>query len=89
MYAVLAGAVSLEAAGGPPVTAGPGDTVGVHETLAGAAVESRAVVTANGRALRIDGEELFDLLGQRPALLQQLFGALFRRPRASEEVAAT
>jgi hypothetical protein len=36
------------------------------------------VVLAGGRALRIDGEELFDLLGQRPALLQQLFAALFR-----------
>ena len=30
-----------------------------------------------GVALRIDREELFDLLAHRPDLLQQLFSALF------------
>jgi hypothetical protein len=41
------------------------------------------VVLTRGRVLRIDGEDLFDLLGQRPSLLQELFSALFRARRAA------
>ena len=58
--------------------------VGVYETLAGAAIGRRAVVASAGRALRIEREELFELLGQRPELLQQLFGALFRAPAETD-----
>ena len=60
----------------------PGDAVGLYETLAGTARGAvgrdpfRLVVEETGAALRIDREELFDLIGQRPALLQQLFAAL-------------
>jgi hypothetical protein len=36
------------------------------------------VVTA-GVALRIVREELFDVLGERPELLRQMFAAMFRR----------
>ena len=79
VLAVLAGRISLEsAAGEPPITIEAGDVVGVYETLAGAASGRRAVVVGAGRSLRIEREELFELLGQRPELLQQLFGALFR-----------
>jgi CRP-like cAMP-binding protein len=88
IYAVLAGVLTLEsAADSGKVVAGPGDVVGFYETLAGVPLDRRATVTQGGRALRIDREELFDLLGQRPALLQQLFGALFRSP-APEPMAA-
>ena len=41
-----------------------------------------AKVTAEGRALRISHEDLFDLLGQRPDLLQHLFTTLFGARRA-------
>ena len=79
VLAVLAGRISLEsAAGEPPITIEAGDVVGVYETLAGAGSGRRAVVVGAGRSLRIEREELFELLGQRPELLQQLFGALFR-----------
>ena len=79
VLAVLAGRILLEsAAGEPPITIEAGDVVGVYETLAGAASGRRAVVVGAGRSLRIEREELFELLGQRPELLQQLFGALFR-----------
>jgi CRP-like cAMP-binding protein len=79
VLAVLAGRISLEsAAGEPPVIVEAGDVVGVYETLAGAGSGRRAVVVGVGRALRIEREELFELLGQRPELLQHLFGALFR-----------
>ena len=32
----------------------------------------------SGVALRIDRDELFDLLGERPELLRQLFEGMFR-----------
>jgi HEAT repeats/Cyclic nucleotide-binding domain len=94
VWAVLAGRLSLEsAAGEPPVTLEAGDGVGVYDTLAGAGNGRRAVVVRAGRALRIEREELFELLGERPELLQELFGALFRAPsrtdgRAGVRVAA-
>jgi ATP/ADP translocase/CRP-like cAMP-binding protein len=79
IYAVLTGRVSLEGAdGGSALQAGPGSLIGVYETLAGSPVARRARVLAAGRALKIDRDDLFDLLGQRPALLQQLFAALVR-----------
>lgn len=84
VWAVLAGRVSLDsAAGEPPIAAGTGDVVGVYETLAGTHFVRHAVVTRGGRALRIEREDLFDLLGQRPELLQQMFSALFRAPAGS------
>jgi AAA family ATP:ADP antiporter len=81
LYVVLAGGVSLEpVAGGAQVQAGPGDTIGVYETLSGAETTGwRAQVTASGTALRIDREALFDVLTERIELLQVLFGALLRR----------
>ncbi len=38
-----------------------------------------ATVVAPGVALRIAREELFDVLGERPELLRQIFAAMFRR----------
>ena len=82
VWAVLAGRISLESAtGDPPITIEAGDVVGLYETLAGADSGRRAVVVGAGRSLHIEREELFELLGQRPELLQQLFGALFRSRR--------
>ena len=63
--------------------AGPGDTVGLFETLAGITHGGlgrqplQLIVEASGSALQLDREELFDLIGQRPRLLQYLFSALF------------
>ncbi len=79
LYVLLSGEISLESPlGEPPLIAGPNDAVAVYETLAGIPLGRSARVTRKGTALRIGREELFDLLGQRPALLQQLFSALFR-----------
>ena len=76
---LIAGRLSLQPTNGAAaLVAGGGDVVGLYETLSGVPLGRSGVVLAGGRALRIDGEELFDLLGQRPALLQQLFAALFR-----------
>ena len=82
---VLSGALLLEAPDGsmPTLRAEPGDTVGMHEALSGTAAGAagrqprRLTVAEAGAALRIDCDDLFDLLGQRTDLLQQIFRALF------------
>ncbi len=80
---LLSGGLGLRAPHSPvPVaTAQPGDVIGVYETLAGLATGSpseklQLVVTKPGSALQIDRDELFDVLGQRPDMLQQVFAAL-------------
>ena len=67
----------------PALRAEPGDVVGIQEALAGAAGREprRLTVAEAGAALRIDRDDLFDLLGQRPDLLQQIFSALFGKQR--------
>jgi CRP-like cAMP-binding protein len=81
IVAVLEGRVSLEAPGqAAPVIAERGDAFGVHETLAGARLERKAVVVRGGHGLRIERDDLFNLMGQRPALLQELFAGLLVVP---------
>ena len=83
---VLSGTLLLEAPDGsaPALRAEAGDVVGMHEALAGtadgAAGQRRLTVATAGAALRIDRDDLFDLIGQRPDLLQQIFSALFGKP---------
>ena len=83
---VLSGELLLEAPDGstPALRAESGDVVGIHEAQAGPAVATgrqprRLTVGKAGAALCIDRDDLFDLLGQRPDLLQQIFSALFGR----------
>ena len=79
---LLSGGLGLRAPNSPvPVaTAEPGDAIGVYETLVGLPSGPRSeklqlVVTKPGSALQIDRDELFDLLGQRPDMLEQVFAA--------------
>lgn len=81
---ILSGELALTTTAGTVLDrAGPGDAVGLFDALAGPAVTrrerepSRLVVTSAGAALRLDREDLFDLIAHRPVLLQRLFGALF------------
>jgi CRP-like cAMP-binding protein len=82
---VLSGTVSMEAPGDEtvvPSQAEPGDVTGLFEALAGQDGDAgpaprRLRATQAGTALRIDRDDLYDLLGQRPDLLQQIFTALF------------
>ncbi len=78
IYTVIAGEVTLEGAGLSTTKAGPGDTFGVFETLGFERAGWKARVTKPGQALRIDREELFDLLGEHMDLLQGIFSALLR-----------
>ena len=69
------GEVSVEPAGGPPLSARVGDTIGVLETLAGTPA-CPARVTAPGRALRIEADALLEVLAEDTSLLQGVFAAL-------------
>ncbi len=81
--------MSIEGRPESPLIAGPSDVIGIYETLAGIDFEFSARVRKDGIALRIDREDLFDLLVQRSALLRQVFGALFRNQPAVAVAAAS
>jgi hypothetical protein len=82
LYHVLDGEVRLDAADGrDPVLAGPGCTIGVAEILAGVPVGRRATVTRAGQALRLEHEELFEVLADHIDLLQSLFSGLLTASR--------
>jgi len=80
----------LEYDGQPPVTAPAGATIGVADTLAGATSGWRATVLRDGRALRIDREDLFAVLADHVDLMQGLFsGALAVRETSASMRADT
>jgi CRP-like cAMP-binding protein/HEAT repeat protein len=82
VYLVLSGEVQLEAESAAPIVAGPGSTIGVSETLAGVSLGRRATVTSEGQALRLDHDELFDVLADHIDLLQGLFSGLLQANQA-------
>ena len=54
-----------------------GDAVGLFETLAARVrLGYRLVSTEAGALLQLEGDDLFDLIGQRPRLLQHVFTTL-------------
>jgi ATP:ADP antiporter, AAA family len=82
IWLLLTGEVVLESSTDqPPVTAGAGTVVGSVNVMAGHSLGRSAKVTQGGTALKIDREDLFDLLGERAELLRQMFAGLFRRDR--------
>jgi hypothetical protein len=74
IFLVLQGEVLLECAGHAPVVAPVGATIGVADTLAGVISGWRATVQRDGRALRIEREDLFAVLADHVDLMQGLFG---------------
>lgn len=82
LWLELTGEVILESSTGQdPVTARGGDVIGSVNTMAGRSLGRSAKVVQPGIALKIDREDLFDLLGERPDLLRQMFAGMFRRER--------
>jgi len=77
IWIVLSGEIVLEGADSVPQAAAAGSVVGALATLSGRALGCAARVVKEGVALRIDREDLFDLLGERPALLPQLLRGVF------------
>jgi CRP-like cAMP-binding protein len=79
LWVILSGELSLETSGGAaPVFARGGDVIGSTDTLAGKSLGRSASVTRPGVALRLDHDELLELLGERPELLRQMFAGIFR-----------
>jgi signal-transduction protein with cAMP-binding, CBS, and nucleotidyltransferase domain len=79
LWVLLSGDVTLESSrGAAPITATAGDVIGATHTMAGRPVGRTARVTREGVALRIDRDEMFELLADRPEMLRQIFAALFR-----------
>jgi AAA family ATP:ADP antiporter len=77
MHLIVAGDITLEAEGAPAVKADTGDAIGAYETLAGAPLGRKGVAGSPGAALRLDYEDLFEVLGQQPDLMRHMFAALF------------
>jgi CRP-like cAMP-binding protein len=80
-YHVLHGDVHIHRDGNAPVVVGPGATIGIAETLAGLPSSIRAVVAADGQALRLDRDELFDVLVNHVDLLQGVFSGVLNVPQ--------
>ncbi len=79
LWVILSGEVSLDAAsGGDQAVARAGDTIGSLSMLSGQPLGKNAAVLRGGIALKLDRDELFDLLGERPELLRQLFEGMFK-----------
>jgi CRP-like cAMP-binding protein len=86
---VLRGELAVETPGEASLTAGPGDTVGIYEALAGVPAGAKVTVVKGGTLLRVDRRDLFDLLADNIDLLQGLFSALLQQEAKRKEVAAT
>lgn len=86
IYTVLKGRLQIARAGELPALAGPGDTIGIVQTLAGGSSEARAHALEPGSALRIDHDALFDLLSERIDLLRGLFSAVLHSADARASV---
>jgi len=85
LWLVLSGEMSLGGADGSHVVARSGDIVGSLSMLSGQPLGKSADVLRSGVALRIDRDQLFDLLGERPELLRQLFEGMFKVAAAAPE----
>jgi CRP-like cAMP-binding protein len=73
-WLILSGEVTLSATqSAAPAVARGGDAVGSFGALGGPRIGRDAMVTRAGIALRIDRDELFEILGDRPEMLRQLF----------------
>jgi AAA family ATP:ADP antiporter len=87
LWIVLSGDAVLESLdGGNRVPVTSGDAIGISALLTGAALGHSAQATRPVATLRIDREEFFELIEQRPGLLQQVFAALFRSAAAEQGV---
>ncbi|HEX6974746.1 MAG TPA: Npt1/Npt2 family nucleotide transporter [Vicinamibacterales bacterium] len=79
LWLIMTGEVRLEdPSGGPPLSARAGDTIGSFSALSGGTIGRSARVVKDGHALRLDRDDLFDLLGEHPELMRQLFSGIFR-----------
>jgi CRP-like cAMP-binding protein len=89
IFSILEGELRLESPDQPPILASAGAMFGVADTLAGTPSGWRAVVSAQGRALRLDRDDLFGVMADHVDLMQNLFiEALRLRDRDTSEPVA-
>ena len=80
LWLILSGEVALSSPASPvPIRASAGDIIGALEMLSGQPLGLAARVVESGIGLRIARDDLFEVLGERPELLRQIFAAMFRR----------
>jgi AAA family ATP:ADP antiporter len=80
-WLLLSGEVQLEGdATHPAAVARGGDAIGSFAALAGPRIGQTARVTRAGLALHIDRDALFEMLGDRPEMLKQLFAGIMEAP---------
>ena len=78
-HLLISGSLSIASAEDDSVvSAGPGDVVGLYQMLSGKPLLHRGHCLEDTRALRVQHDDLLDLLMQRPDLQRQLLGSLFR-----------
>jgi AAA family ATP:ADP antiporter len=77
-FHILTGQVQLAANGDAPLAMGAGGTIGLAETLSGIAPTRRVTVTEEGWALRLDHDELFEVLSDHLDLLQGVFSGVLK-----------
>jgi CRP-like cAMP-binding protein len=79
LWVLLSGEVTLTSStGAEPITVRGGEIIGSVYTMAGRPLGRVANVSQSGVVLKIDRDDLFDLLGERPELLRQMFSGMFR-----------
>jgi CRP-like cAMP-binding protein len=77
-YRVLEGELRLESPDQAPILASAGAMFGVADALAGTPSGWKAVATVNGRALRLDRDDLFGVMADHVDLMQNLFTEALR-----------
>ena len=80
LWLVLTGSVVLTRSAPEiaPITVRGGEVIGSLEVMSGRSLGLAAEVIEEGAAVKIEREDLFSLLGERPELLRQIFSSMFR-----------
>ena len=81
MYCVVDGTVLLRGPGRPELVLSAPDSLGVNEILSGRLREQHAVAGDTLRVLKIDADDLFDLLANNIEIVKALFRRLLDASR--------
>jgi CRP-like cAMP-binding protein len=87
-YQILEGELRLESPDQEPILASAGAMFGVADTLAGTPSGWKAVVISNGRALRLDRDDLFAVMADHVDLMQNLFTEVLKLRDQESRIAA-
>jgi ATP:ADP antiporter, AAA family len=80
MLVVLKGEIRVDREAAASETAGPGDLIGIYETLGGVALTAKGEVASAGHGLRFMRSDVLDVLADDIGLLRGIFSALLHMP---------